>query len=635
MRHRITAAAFREMRKRPGVLAATCALRRAVRHTAQFRENAPGVVVVIVDKGWISRFERAAELLLTGQHRALFRSETTWHQVVAIETGTKRKPDIDVLHAHAQTIVVTDSRRAIPYRVELAADAILNVEKPTARHINAVRKLTGRSIVRSETAEKLAEQDWETIDGLLCHGALDTVDFERLSDVKDSTAPSQVKPLSQLPGLAAVRTWASELAIDLATWREGRLAWSKLDRAALLIGPPGVGKTMCAGGLAADLGLELVPTSAGQWQSSGGGYLGDMLKAMREAFELARSKMGAILFIDELDSIGNRTHVSNNIFYETQVVTSFVELCSVSADWPGFILLGATNRVVDIDPAILRAGRFEKHIIVDPPTPEERAAILSHHLGGIDADRLRQFTDHLRESTGADLELMSRAVRRLARNEGRDVQLTDVERCMPSRIQLSDETLERVAIHEIGHAIVALASDFVERVDVSLSKVLFEERGVQSAGQVEYKIKDSMLALEHLLRAQIRMALAGMAAEEVGLGSRSTGGAAFAGSDLDVATGIAKKMLGSFGMGEVPRFYAAADRVGSDFWLPPELSQGVDQILRAEWENAKETLRKQRLLLVRLAADLVAAGHLSLGPNDVDGGLHQSPSTSAEGNTLG
>ncbi|WP_313904142.1 AAA family ATPase [Rhizobium laguerreae] len=591
--------------------------------------------MAIVDKEWVPRFERAAELLISGQHRALFRAETSRHQVVSFETGSKRRTDVDVLRANAQTIVVTDSRHALPHKVRLAADSIVVVEKPTARHIMAVRKLTGRPSVSMEIAEKLAEHDWATIDALLCRQSLDAVNFERLLDAKDSATPMQVTRLSQLPGFAAVRRWASELAVDLAAWKEGRLSWSQLDRAALLIGPPGVGKTMCAGGLAAELGLELVATSAGQWQSSGGGYLGDMLKAMRAAFETARSKTGAILFIDELDSIGNRSHQGSNAFYETQVVNSFLELSSVSAGWPGFILLGATNRATDVDPAILRAGRFEQHIIIDPPTPEERAAILSHHLDGFATDQLRQFTDHLRDPTGADLERMSRAIRRLARNDRREVELSDVERCMPSRVQLSDETLERVAVHEIGHAIVAVASAFVDRVDVSLSKTLFEEYGVQSAGRVKYEIKDSMLATEDFLRAQIRMALAGMAAEEVGLGSRSTGSAAFAGSDLDVATGLAKRMIGSFGMGEIPRFYATADRVGSDSWLPPALSEEVDRILRAEWENAKATLMKERSHLVRFAADLVAAGNLSLGPNDFHRGSHRTSSTFAEGGSHG
>ncbi|MGO7863291.1 AAA family ATPase [Rhizobium ruizarguesonis] len=617
MRRRITAAAFREIRKRPGVLAASCALRRAVRHTPQCRENAPGVVVVIVDKEWIPRFERAAELLISGQHRAFFRAETSRHQVVCFETGSKRRTDIDVLRANAQTIVVTDSHDALPHKVRLAADAIVVVEKPTARHIMAVRKLTGRPQVRLEIAEKLVEQDWATIDALLCRQSLDGVDFGRLSAVKDSAAFNQVKRLSELPGLAPVREWASELAIDMAAWRAGRLAWSNVDRAALLIGPPGVGKTMCAGGLAAELGIPLIATSAGHWQSSKSGYLGDMLRAMRASFEEARSKTSAILFVDELDSIGNRTHHGNNIFYETQVVNTFLELCSVSAGWPGFILLGATNRVGDIDPAVLRAGRFEKHILIGSPTPEERAAILSHHLDEFPADALRQFTDVLTDTTPAELERISRAIKRLARNERRVVELRDVEKSMPARVQLSDETLERVAIHEVGHAIVAVASGWVDHVDVSLSHTLFEEFGVQSAGRVKYEIKDSILPTEGFLRAQIQMALAGIAAEEIGLGSRSMGGGAFVGSDLDVATGVAKRMVASFGMAQVPRFYATAAKVGADFWLPPALSEEVDRILQTEWDNAKDVLTRERARLLRLAADLTVKGNLCLGPGDI------------------
>lgn len=624
MRHRITAAAFREIRKRPGVLLAYCTLRRTVRHTAQFREDAPGVVVVIVEEEWIPRFERAAELLISGQHRAFFRPETSRHQVVSFETGSKRRTDVDVLRANAQTIVVTDSHQALPHKVKLAADVILVVGKPTARHVVAVRELTGRPRLPLDVAEKLVDEDWATIDALLCRQSLEGVAFGRLTELKDSAASIEVPRLSQLPGLGAVRKWTSELAIDLAAWKEGRLSWATIDRAALLIGPPGVGKTMCAAALAAELGLELVATSAGQWQSSKGGHLGDMLRAMRASFEQARSKMGAILFIDELDSIGNRAHHGNNIFYETQVVNTFLELSSVSAGWPGFILLGATNRIADIDPAVLRAGRFEKRITIDLPTPEERAEILSHHLQGFPADRLRQFTDALRDTTPADLERMSRAIKRLARNEQRKVELEDVERCMPARVQLSNETITRIATHEVGHAIVAITSGWTDRVGVSLSHTLFEQYGVQSAGRVEYDIKDSIVPTEDFLRAQIRMALAGMAAEVVELGNRSTGGATFTGSDLDVATGIAKRMVASFGMGEIPRFYASAGNVDADFLLPAALSKEVDRILQTEWENAKAVLMKEQTHLTSLADALVAKGKLSIRPADLRSSVHRT-----------
>ncbi|MGO7788365.1 AAA family ATPase [Rhizobium ruizarguesonis] len=572
---------------------------------------------MIVEKEWIPRFERAAELLISGQHKAFFRADTSRHQVVTFETGSRRQPDVDVLRANAQTVVIADSHSALPRKVRLAADAILAVDKPTARHILAVRELTGRPRIALEIAQRLVDEDWATIDALLCRQSLDGVDFDGLGQAQDSEPPVRVSKLSQLPGLAAVRTWASELAVDLAAWKEGALAWPDVDRAALLVGPPGTGKTMCAASLAAELEIPLVATSAGQWQSSGSGYLGDMLRAMRRSFEEARSKPSAILFIDELDSIGNRAHRSNNVFYETQVVNTFLELCSVSAGWPGFILLGATNRVTDIDPAVLRAGRFEHHIVIAPPTPVERAAILSHHLQGFPADRLRQFTDGLDDPTPADLELMSRAIKRLARKERREVGLEDVEKCMPARVPLSAEMLQRVATHEIGHAIVALNSGWADRVDVSLSDTLIEKDGVQPAGRAEYASKDSIAPTEDTLRAQIRIKLAGLAAEEVALGCRSIGGAAFTGSDLDVATGIAKRMVASFGMGEVPRFYATAAAVGAEFLLPPTLSKEVDRILLTEFENAKVILKQDQARLTSLSLALVANGKLSVGSEDL------------------
>jgi ATP-dependent Zn protease len=172
-------------------------------------------------------------------------------------------------------------------------------------------------------------------------------------------------------------------------------------------------------------------------------------------------------------------------------------------------------------------------------------------------------------------------------------------------------------MHEVGHAIVAITSGWVDQVDVSLFHTMFDEQGVQSAGRVKYEIKNSILPTEDFLRAQIRMALGGMAAQEIGIGNRSIGGAAFTGSDLDVATGIANRMVGSFGMGQVPRFYAEAAKVGSQFRLPPTLSEEVDRILQTEWENAKDLLMKEWTCLLSLAADLVVAGSISLSSTDV------------------
>ncbi|CAN7342830.1 AAA family ATPase [Rhizobium sp. LjRoot258] len=505
---------------------------------------------------------------------------------------------------NSQMIVLTDNIDALPATVRLAADVTVSVEKPTARHLNAVRKLTGRSRLDAKTAEALAREDWNIIEALVCRHSFAEVKFGNLSLLKDSKAP-QGPRLSDLPGFTSTRGWVSDLATDLASWNAKKLEWSALDRGALLVGPPGVGKTMFATALAAELGIALVATSAGQWQSSGDGYLGEMLRAMRASFNEARSRSCALLFIDELDSIGNREHKGRNAYYETQVVNTFLELTGSASEWPGVILLGATNRPEDIEPAILRSGRFERHIAIELPTPEERAAILSYHLGGIWPELLAPLTDQLEETSPADLERLARAVKRLARGPGRNVEIADVEASMPPLTKLTDAVLLRIATHECGHALVALMSGLVDAVTVKLKDTVIEG-SLQSGGRMTYDVKDHVLPTETVLRARIRIALAGMVAEDVVQGDRSVGGAGILGSDLDQATGIATRMVASYGMGDSPRFDIDYRRANESYRPPSDLRPAIDRILREEWQTAKEILTSQKDSLTRLAAKLVA-----------------------------
>ncbi len=609
MKHRMSRSAFKELRKRPGVMLAYFVLRRTLRHTPQFRGAVGGILVVIVGKDWIGRFHRAGELLLSGQRQAFFNAETSRHQVVSIETGVKKRVDLDVLRSLAQTIVITDSFDALSEKVRMAADEIVYVDNPTVRHVHAVRKLTGRSKIDVETARKLVNENWGIIDALLCRQSLDCLTVETTARSKDTQFMGP--RLSELPGFASVRSWVSELVTDLVAWKAGKLEWSTVDRAALLIGPPGVGKTMCAGALAAELRLPIISTSAGQWQSAGNGYLGDMLRSMRSSFkEAADYKSGALLFIDELDSIGNRSHQSNHAYYETQVVNTFLEL--TSKETPGVVLLAATNRSEDIEPAILRSGRFERHIYVDLPTRDERAEILSYHLGGFDIDRLRRWTDQLYDFSPADLERIGRAIKRSARAARRGVEDEDVENGMPAKVTLSDEVLRRIALHECGHAVVALSCDFVDAVTVELSDTVFKGRVMQPGGQVRYDMRDRILPTEDVLRAQIRISLAGLAAEEVEIGSKSTGAGGHSGSDIDIATGIAKLMVASWGMGQVPRFYVDRKRVDQFFRAPSRITDEVDRILLDEWEKVKASLRAERKTLLKLTSDLLDKGRIYL-----------------------
>ncbi|WJH40597.1 hypothetical protein N7E02_08255 [Aliirhizobium terrae] len=190
-------------------------LRRSLRDTVQFRSDAPGILVVIVDKGWVGRFHRAGELLLSGQRQAFFNAETSRHQVVSIETGSRKNVELDILRYSAQTIVVTDSFDVLPDKVKIAADEIRYVDNPTPRQINAVRKLTGRKMVPNETARLLANQNWDMIDALLCRDSLDRSMLAAPASNSSAAAPR----LGELPGFGSVRSWASELSRDLAAWK--------------------------------------------------------------------------------------------------------------------------------------------------------------------------------------------------------------------------------------------------------------------------------------------------------------------------------------------------------------------------------------------------------------------------------
>ncbi|KQU04987.1 AAA family ATPase [Rhizobium sp. Leaf453] len=611
MKHRMTSAAFKEVKKRPGVMLAYCLLRRALKPTRQFRGNAAGLMIVIVNKRWFPRFERAAELLFSGQARAFFNAETSMHRVVSKQFGSKKTVGLDLLTYNAQTIVLTDNIEALSPSVRIAADATVTVERPATRHINAVRKLARRPCLDATTAEAVAGEDWDMIEALVCRYSLDDVDFENLQAAKDSDTLEGPR-LSELPGFGPAREWVANLVTDLSSWRDKTLAWSALDRAALLAGPPGVGKSMFAKSLAAELGVTLIATSAGRWQSAGEGYLGDMLRAMRESFDEARSKSPALLFIDELDSIGNRENRrSQHAYYETQVVNQFLELTSAAADWPGVILLAATNRPRDLEPAILRSGRFEQHIEFGLPTPEERAAILAYHLGSIPPDMLAPLTEHLDGLTPADLERLARAAKRVARGNGRSVEITDVEASMPPLIKLDEISLLRVATHECGHALVAIASRFVDIVTVNLKDTIIEG-SLQSAGSMTCEFTDHVLPTEQILRARIRIALAGMAAEDVVHQDRSIGGAGILDCDLDEATRTATQMVVSFGMGDSPRFEADYRRVNESYRPPAHFRSEVDRILREEWHRAKHDLNKHKDKLMELAAKLVSERQLKM-----------------------
>lgn len=192
---------------------------------------------------------------------------------------------------------------------------------------------------------------------------------------------TSVALVETLSGYGSARAWALDLKADLALWRDAKLSWDEMSTKLLLSGPPGTGKTTYAKALCNTLQVPLLVTSVAHWLEPG--YLGDVLKRMSAAFELAASKAPAILFIDELDNIGSRNAGGGRPYddYWVSLINRLLQLLDGATKTEGVVIVAATNLPDKIDPALLRSGRLETHVRIPLPDLGTMAEILAHHLG--------------------------------------------------------------------------------------------------------------------------------------------------------------------------------------------------------------------------------------------------------------
>ena len=388
----------------------------------------------------------------------------------------------------------------------------------------------------------------------------------------------------------------------------------RIPKGVLLVGPPGTGKTLLAKAVACEAGVPFFSLSGSDFVEM---FVGVGAARVRDMFQQAEQRAPCIIFIDELDALG-KTRGSGQIGghdeREQTLNALLVEMDGFGSN-SGVIVMAATNRPETLDPALLRPGRFDRHVLVDRPDVAGREEILNVHMKNIrvgedvDVKRVAQITSGF---VGADLaNIVNEAALLAARNGKKTVGTEEfneaVERSSAGlekkqRIMQDDEKL-RVAYHESGHALVACSLPNTDPVH----KVSIIPRGLAALGYtMQRPEQDRFLMTQGELESRIQVLLAGTVAEEMVFEDISSG----AQNDLERATEIARSMVMDFGMSRLGRvnfrasnrspFLAGGGDVGQIATHSEHTAREIDEEVKRIVDEALDRVR--RILAKRRAA---------------------------------
>lgn len=392
-----------------------------------------------------------------------------------------------------------------------------------------------------------------------------------------------------------------------------RALGGRIPKGVLLVGPPGTGKTLLAKAIAGEAGVPFFSLSGSDFVEM---FVGVGAARVRDMFQQAQSRAPCIIFIDELDALGKMRGASIVGGHEEREQTLNALLVEMDGFNPnnGVIVLAATNRPETLDPALLRPGRFDRHILVDRPDVSGREAILRIHCRSVKLDssvNISEIAALTPGFVGADLaNLVNEAALLAARKNKEAVTMAEfteaVERATAGlekrqRVMSEDEK-RRVAYHESAHALVAYSLPNTDPVH----KVSIIPRGIAGLGYTLQRPEgDRYLLTQSELEARIQVLLAGSIAEELVFQDVSTG----AQNDLQRATDIARSMVTEFGMSRLGRLSLRDDtpsQLGlyADWtrprWYSEATAEEIDREIRRIIEEALQ--RTRRILEMRRQA---------------------------------
>jgi cell division protease FtsH len=419
-------------------------------------------------------------------------------------------------------------------------------------------------------------------------------------------------------GIDEVRSEVEEVVDFLKNPRRYRALGASIPRGVLLTGAPGTGKTLLARAVAGEADVPFFHLSASEFIEM---IVGVGASRVRDLFEQAKKAAPSIIFIDELDAVG-RTRgagvtLSGHDEREQTLNQILTEMDGFTGN-EGVVVLAATNRPEILDPALLRAGRFDRRVVVNPPDQVGRAQILAVHTRSmpladdVDLTKLASVTPGM---VGADLKtLVNEGALLAAKRRHVEVSMSDFTDALEKvvlgtarHLMLSPEEKERTAYHESGHALLGMITPGADRV----RKVSIIPRGAALGVTFQSPETERHGYSRSYLRGRIVAALGGRAAEEIVYGEVTSGGE----SDLDQVTQIARQMVGRWGM---------SDRIGPITVLPPAgqeqspfdlsapalatrelVDEEARRIIDECYAEALQTLRERRGNLESLAGRLL------------------------------
>jgi cell division protease FtsH len=397
---------------------------------------------------------------------------------------------------------------------------------------------------------------------------------------------------------------------------------AKIPKGVLLVGPPGTGKTLLARAVAGEAKVPFFSLSGSDFVEM---FVGVGAARVRDLFQQAKKHAPCIIFIDELDAIGQKRSIHLGAVNDEREQTLNQLLSQMDGFEPnaGVIILAATNRPEVLDTALMRPGRFDRQVIVDTPDLDGREAILKVHARGkrLDASvELRQLAQATAGLSGADLaNLLNEAALLAARRGAQEIGGTDLENALEKVVagperksrRLTEKQKRRVAYHELGHALVAAYSPDADPV----RKITIIPHGHAALGYtLQVPTEDQFLLSQAELLTRLRGMLGGRASEELEYGDLTTG----AQNDLVHATALARQMICLYGMSEKVGMANCAQR--GPAYLPGqsaqlqrdcseqtarEIDEEVNKLLDDCYGEAKEILASHRDDLQRVVTELL------------------------------